>query len=97
MQLQNPGKGRLESATRPLSFEIGDRRQKQKPTVKWTTWLYIDCCCDTCPTRQRFPTLMVSDADLVDEDSLPEFFYQGDDFFRVLRLIEDPSDLSLFR
>ena len=39
--------------------------------------------------------LTVSNADLIDEDSLPKFLYEFDDFSGILRLIEDPSDLSL--
>jgi len=79
----------------PLSLEIGDRRKKL--TVKWTTWLYIDCCCDTCPTCQRclISTLFVTD--LIDKDSLPKLFYKLDDFLGILFLIEGPSDLSLVR
>ena len=65
-------------------------------TVKWVTWLYIDCCCDTCFTSQQLSTLTVHETDLVDEDSSPKIFYEFDDFPRVPRLIEGPSDLSFF-
>ena len=67
-----------------------------KLTVRWATWLYIDCCCDTCPTRQRLPTLTVSGTDLIDENGSPEFLYEFYDLSRILRLIEDPSDLWFF-
>jgi len=39
---------------------------------------------------------MASGTDLIDEDSSPEFFYKFDDLSQISRLIEDPSDLSLF-
>ena len=57
MQFQKTIKGRLESTHHRLSLEIGDERQKL--TVNWTTWLYIDCCCETYPTGQWFPIVTV--------------------------------------
>ena len=63
MQLQKCIKGCLEHIDRPVSFEIEDK--KQKLTVKWTTWLYIDCCCDTCPTCQLPLTPVFADTDLI--------------------------------
>jgi hypothetical protein len=100
MKFQKHIEGCLESTDRPTA-EPQNRRQKgeRKLTAKWATWSYIDCCCDACPTRQRFPTLKVSisDTDLIEKDSLPELFDEFDDFLRILGLIQDPSDLSLLR
>ena len=36
-----------------LNLKVRDKRQRL--TVNCTTWLYIDCCCDTYPGSQRFP------------------------------------------
>ena len=63
----------------------------------WTTWLYIDCCCDTFPRCQKDSTVKHAGTYLIDKDSLSESLHKFYDFLRVLRLIEDPRDLSLFR
>ena len=78
MQFQKYIKECLELTDRPLS--PGNEDRKKEITAKWTTWLYIDCCWDTCPTCQSFPTLMVSGIDLVDENSLTEFFHESGHF-----------------
>ena len=46
--------------------------------------------------RQRPETLTIFYSYLVDEDGSSELFYEFDNLPRVLRFIEDPSDLSLF-
>ena len=58
MQFQKYIEGRLESTGYRLSLEVGDERHKL--TVSWTTWLYIDCCCDIYHTGQRSPTMATS-------------------------------------
>ena len=78
MQFQQCIEGCLELTNRPVSLETKDREWKL--TFSWTTWLYIDCCCDTYPTRQRSLTLAVPDTDLVDENGLPKLFYESDNF-----------------
>lgn len=87
--------GRLESTSHQVSFEI--ELERQKLTVNCETWVYNDCCCDTCPACQRFSSLAVFDSHLVDKDGSPKLFYEFDDFSRILRFIEDSSDLALFR
>lgn len=94
MKFQKCFKGCLEQIGHMVSFAIED--EKQKLTVKWTTWLYMDCCCDTCSTCQLPLIPMVPGTDLVYEDSLPKFFYESNDFLRILCLIKEPSNLSLF-
>ena len=59
--------------------------------------MYNDCCCDIYALCQRSEILKIFDGYLVDEDGSPELFYEFDYFPRVLRFIEDPSDLSLFQ
>ena len=41
--------------------------------------------------------ITVSDTDLIDEDSPPEFFHEFDDLSRISSLVEDSRDLSLLR
>jgi len=69
-----------------------------EPTVNWTTWLYIDCCCDTCCRSVILgcdrPRLVTN---LIHEDGLSELFNKCDDFLRISRLVQDPRNLSLVR
>lgn len=90
------GHRRMPRTDRPPA-ESRYRDGKQALTFNWMTWLYIDCCCDTCSIRQRFPNVTVFGTDLVDEDGLPKLFYESDDFLGILRLVEDSGDLSLLR
>ena len=57
MEFQKYVEGRLELTGHQLSLEVEGKRQKL--TVNWTTWLYIDCCCDIYSTGQRFSTAVV--------------------------------------
>ena len=49
MQFQECIEGRLDTTGHRISLRVEDKRQKL--TVKWATWLYIDCCCDICSGR----------------------------------------------
>lgn len=66
-------------------------------TANCTTWLSIDCCCDTYPRHVSLIQSLSADlrcTNLVDEDRLPEFFNELYDCSRILRFIENPSRFS---
>ena len=53
--LKSVSKDALNRSAARISLEIEGGRQIL--TANWITWLCMDCCCDICPTRQRFSTV----------------------------------------